>query len=119
MARTQRMRLNRRQLRALRNPLPADNIRVAQVTQDQIDEAEGILRNLVMKKKGMPQSVRMAFNQWLRKDGKKAPFFLAIQGNPMAVLTHPAFQIGEDKLAVKLLGLEPGDPVLEAYPPRS
>lgn len=116
MARTQRMRLNRRQLRALRNPLPSEGPRLVKVTPEQTAEAEKILRGIVLTD-DMPDSVRLAFRQWLRKEGKKAPFFLALQGNPMAVLNHPAFQIGEDKLAVKLLGLERGDRVLEAYPP--
>jgi hypothetical protein len=85
------------------------------VTPEQTAEAEKILRGIVLTD-DMPDSVRLAFRQWLRKEGKKAPFFLALQGNPMAVLNHPAFQIGEDKLAVKLLGLEPGDSVLVAAP---
>ena len=115
MARTQRMRLNRRQLRALRNPLPSEGPRLVKVTPEQTAEAEKILRGIVLTD-DMPDAVRLAFRQWLRQEGKKAPFFLALQGNPMAVLNHPAFQIGEDKLAVKLLGLEPGDSVLVAAP---
>ena len=115
MARTQRMRLNRRQLRALRNPLPSEGPALVKVTPEQTADAEKILRGIVLTD-DMPGAVRLAFRQWLRKEGKKAPFFLALQGNPMAVRSHPAFQIPVKDLALKLFGLEPGDPVRTAYP---
>ena len=115
MARTQRMRLNRRQLRALRNPLPSEGARLVTVTPEQTAQAESILRGIVLTN-DMPGAVTLAFRKWLRQEGKKAPFFLALQGNPMAVRSHPAFQIPVEDLALKLLGLEPGDPVRTAYP---
>ena len=110
MARTRTRRLNRFQRRRLRNPLPSDRP-VIEVSPDLLAQADEMLRQAVAS---WPPAANRAYRRWLSGDGKKAPYFLALQVVPSAA-SHPAVTMPLDQVAKKLLALDDGDPVPAAY----
>lgn len=111
MARTRTRRLTRLQRRRLRNPLPPDQYAVT-VPPEMLEDMKARLREVVA---GTPPEAERAYRRWLTGKGQKAPYFLALQVFPAAA-SHPAFKMDAGKVAQKLLALEEGDPLAEAYP---
>jgi hypothetical protein len=115
MALTRIHNLNRLQRQRLRNPLPPDSNPI-EVTPTQMENAKKTILGFLHQ---FPDSARArrTYREFANTSlvGKRSPYFLAMQGVP-AARSHSAVQMPAEEVAIKLLGLDLGDPVRRAFP---
>lgn len=115
MALTRIHNLNRLQRQRLRNPLPPDSNPI-EVTSAQMENAKKTILGFLRQ---FPDSARArrTYREFANTSsvGKRSPYFLAMQGVP-AARSHSAVQMPAEEVAIKLMGLDLGDPVRAAFP---